>query len=139
MYILQGIRSCTFEELDTQAHDIELVIKTNASENMSIEELKDDTIKAKTLSIRMERVWHQISLQLFTKLNTLLCSKNRKKKLSSIKQEGIKVIHKLEFDLFKWSIIENVQTINKVKPMDTFELFNTNKVWKVVMLLKTWA
>ena len=56
MYILQGIQSCTFEELVTQAHDIELVIKTNASENMSIEELKYDTIEAKTLSIRMERV-----------------------------------------------------------------------------------
>ena len=95
---------------------------------MSIEELKYDTIEAKTLSIRMERVWHQISLQLFTNLNTLLCSKNRKKKLPSIKQEGIKVILKLEFDLVKWSIIENIQTINKVKPMDQYKqsLKNSN-------------
>ena len=42
LYIFQGIQPYTFEELAIQAHDIELVIKTNKSESMSMEEIEND-------------------------------------------------------------------------------------------------
>ena len=37
------------KELVTQAHDIELLIKTNASENMSIKELENDITRGKNI------------------------------------------------------------------------------------------
>ena len=49
IYILWGTWPCTLKELVTQAHDIELLIKTNASENMSIKELENDITRGKNI------------------------------------------------------------------------------------------
>ena len=49
IYILWGTWPRTLKELVTQAHDIELLIKTNASENMSIKELENDITRGKNI------------------------------------------------------------------------------------------
>lgn len=55
LYILKRMWPHTFEELVAWAHDIEFVVKTNASKSIYIEELKDDTIGSKNITNEDEK------------------------------------------------------------------------------------
>ena len=76
LYILQETQPHTFDELVTRAHNIKIVLKTNASKNMSIEELEENTIRDTSITNEDEesvtssnftaiifKPWHSIMLK----------------------------------------------------------------------------
>ena len=94
-----------------------------------MEEIEDSIGRKSIIDEDEESVTSNFTTIIFKPQHSIMLQKTKNKKnFLSSKQDQTKVTHKLDSKSFEQGITTNVQTENKVKLMDTLQLFNTTKV-----------